>query len=257
VAEAQYTRESDLHESGISPLRSLQKAEEDRDASAAAVAMASGTLSMIGADEEGDEGFFTLRSPIDGVVTERHHSVGEFIPEEVPIFEVLDPTVLWADIDIPELHAARVRIGQPVELAVDGTGGRIFLGRIDYVAPVVDPGTRTVQARALFDNSDGALRANTYGSVRILAQTEGSGALVPRTALQDAKGVQVVFVPISDTEFETRRVRTAPGDGDLVQVMSGVDPGERVVTTGSFLLKTETLKGSIGAGCCEAPGGER
>jgi cobalt-zinc-cadmium efflux system membrane fusion protein len=80
---------------------------------------------------------------------------------------------------------------------------------------------------------------------------------VPRTALQDAKGVQVVFVPISDTEFETRRVRTAPGDGDLVQVMSGVDPGERVVTTGSFLLKTETLKGSIGAGCCEAPGGER
>lgn len=255
VAEAQYDRQKELYESGVSPLRSYQQAEEERDAALAAVAMARGTLRMIGADEEGSEGTFALRSPIDGVVTERRHTVGELIADDVSIFEVLDASVLWADIDVPELHAIHVHPGQQVELSVDGLGERTFTGRIDYVAPVIDPQTRTVRARAYFGNEDGALRANTFARVRILVTAEDSGALVPRAALQDAKGVSLVFVPVSTSEFETRRVRTAPSDGDLVQVLSGVLPGEEVVTTGSFLLKTETLKGSIGAGCCEVPGG--
>ena len=257
VAESQLARETELHGSGISPLRSLQEAEEDRDAARAAVSITRGTLRMIGAVEDGVDGLFTVRSPIDGVVTERHHTVGEFIPEDVAVFEILDTSVLWADIDLPELHAAHVRVGQRVELEVDGVDGRLFTGQVDYVAPVVDPRTRTVRARAFFDNIDGALRANTYARVRILVKAEDSGALVPRTAIQETRGVQLVFVPISGTEFETRRVRTAPSDGDLVQVVTGIHPGEEVVTTGGFLLKTETLKGSIGAGCCEVPDGGR
>jgi cobalt-zinc-cadmium efflux system membrane fusion protein len=69
--------------------------------------------------------------------------------------------------------------------------------------------------------------------------------------VQDAKGVQLVFIPVAEDEYRARRVTTAPSDGDLIAVTDGLEAGESVVTTGSFLLKTETLKGSIGAGCCE------
>ena len=74
---------------------------------------------------------------------------------------------------------------------------------------------------------------------------------VPRAAVQLANGAELVFVRLSDTLYETRRVETGARSQGWVEIRRGVEPGEDVVTVGSFLLKTETLKGSIGAGCCE------
>jgi membrane fusion protein, heavy metal efflux system len=74
--------------------------------------------------------------------------------------------------------------------------------------------------------------------------------MVPREAIQRARSVQLVFVKLAADQFEARRVAIGAGDGDLVEVIKGVRVGEEVATQGSFLLKTETLKESIGAGCC-------
>ena len=106
-------------------------------------------------------------------------------------------------------------------------------------------------ARARLDNAQGLLRANMYGRARIDAQDERSSVLVPRDAIQRAKDVSLAFVRLQDDLYETRRVRVGGQTDDLVHLTSGVQAGELVVTQGSFLLKTETLKGSIGAGCCE------
>jgi cobalt-zinc-cadmium efflux system membrane fusion protein len=76
-------------------------------------------------------------------------------------------------------------------------------------------------------------------------------ALVPRESLQRAEDVQLVFVALAPDRYEARRVRTGSTLGDLVEILDGIEPGERVAVRGSFLLKTETLRGSIGAGCCE------
>jgi len=100
-------------------------------------------------------------------------------------------------------------------------------------------------------NADGALRANMYGRASIAAGGAAAGVEVPRSAVQRANGAEVVFVRLSDTLYETRRVDCGARVDDWVYVTRGVTPGEDVVTVGSFLLKTETLKGSIGAGCCE------
>ncbi|MCB9462141.1 MAG: efflux RND transporter periplasmic adaptor subunit [Candidatus Eisenbacteria bacterium] len=255
VARDQVAREQRLHDQGVSPLRTLQLAQQELAEAEAEAEMAASVLRMIGAAESGANGRFEIRAPIDGVVVERLGSVGEMLRADEAIFQILDPSVLWADIDVPELHASGVREGQSVELEVDGVGDRIFRGRIDYVAPVVDPRTRTVRARAVIENRDGALRANTYARVRIVVPADQSGVLIPRNAVQDTRGVQLVFVPVGPGEYETRRVRTAVSDGERLPVLSGIDAGEEVVTTGSFLLMTETLKGAIGAGCCEpAPG---
>jgi cobalt-zinc-cadmium efflux system membrane fusion protein len=250
ATEANYERETQLHEKGISAQKDVQAAQQALEEAKADLAAASAAVGMIG-EAEGGSAVYTLLAPIAGVVTARHFTVGTLVDPDETILEILDTSSLWAEIEIPESQASRVLVGQRVLLEIDGVPDRTFEGTLRYVAPLIDSRTRTVKARATVGNRDGALRANMYGRAHIsIASAEGS-ALVPRAAVQEAKGVKLVFVPLSIDEYETRRVRVAPSDGDLVVVTAGLLPGERVVTTGSFLLKTETLKESIGAGCCE------
>jgi cobalt-zinc-cadmium efflux system membrane fusion protein len=100
-------------------------------------------------------------------------------------------------------------------------------------------------------NDDGMLRANMFAQARIAAGAARTSVMVPRAAVQRAKSVQLIFVRVSENEYEARRVQIGAADADHMEVLKGIRPGEEVVTTGSFLLKTETLKDSIGAGCCE------
>jgi len=253
VAEATYGREKELQDKGISAARDVQVAHQEREAAKAELAAASTALAIVGTGG-GESGTYTLQAPIAGVVTKRMATIGTLVDLEEPLFEIVDTSSLWAEIDVPEREASRVKVGQRVQLRLDGIGEREFHGTVSYIAPVIDPHTRTAKARAAIANHDGALRANVYARARIV--TDGTQAvLVPRTALQQAKGVNLVFVRLAADEYETRRVRVVSADGNLVAVSSGLKAGEAVVTTGSFLLKTETMKEGIGAGCCdvEAP----
>lgn len=250
VAETSYRREKELGDRGISALKEVQAAEQVFQEAKAEVAASLAAIEMVGAGD-GSSGAYQLRAPIAGVITRRDFTVGTLVGEEEPIFEIIDTSSLWADIDIPESQAGQVSTGQRVVLTVDALGNHEFEGSIRYVAPVVDPRTRTIRARAALANPDGWLRANMYARAHIFASAGSSAVLVPRAAIQEAKGVQLVFVPVSDAEFETRRVQTSPSDGEFVAVTAGLNAGESIVTDGSFLLKTETLKESIGAGCCD------
>ena len=250
VAEANYRREKALFEKGVSSQRDAQEAEREWTAAKAEVSAASGALGMIGT-LEGSAGTYVLRSPIAGTVTKRTATVGTLVHTEDALFEIVDTAQLWAEIDVPELHVPRVRAGQRVVLEVNGLPGREFAGTLKFVSPSIDPATRTAKARAAFSNRDGALRANMFAKARIIDDANRPAVLIPKAAVQDAKGVQIVFVQLAPDAYEARRVRTTPATHNMVAVTADVRPGDRVVTTGSFLLKTETLKESIGAGCCE------
>ena len=254
VAEAAYRREKELQEKGISAAKDVQSAEQEWESAKAEVGAASSALGMVGTGG-GAAGMYTLQAPIAGVVTKRTATVGTMVDLEEPLFEIVNTSLLWAEIDVPEREAPRVRVGQRVVLRLDGLGEREFSGTLSYIAPVIDPHTRTAKARAAIANHDGALRANMYARARILTDAAASAVLVPRTAVQEAKGVNLVFVRLAEDQYETRRVKVTPSTANLVAVNSGVKLGESVVTTGSFLLKTETMKEGIGAGCCdvEAP----
>jgi cobalt-zinc-cadmium efflux system membrane fusion protein len=116
---------------------------------------------------------------------------------------------------------------------------------------MVDPATRTATARVALDNPDGRLRANLYGTATIEGETARAAVTVPSAAVQRAGDVWLVFVRQEVDTHVARRVQVLARQGDRVRVSGGVAPGDPVVTTGSFLLKTETLKDSIGAGCCD------
>ena len=144
-----------------------------------------------------------------------------------------------------------VGAGNAVNITVDTLPDRIFAGVIAYVAPTLSVTTRTALARVALDNADRALRGNMYGQGEIAVSGALPTVIVPATAVQRAKGVDLVFVRLAEDEFEARRVQVRSRAGEEVRLAGGVLPGETVVTLGSFLLKTETLKDSIGAGCCD------
>jgi cobalt-zinc-cadmium efflux system membrane fusion protein len=250
VAEANYRREKELYEKGVSALREVEEAQREWEAAKAEVSAASSSLDMIGTSG-GAAGMYVLRAPIAGIVTKRTVTVGTLVDINDALLEIVDVSELWADIDVPEAHVARVRPGQRVMLRVDGLPGLEFHGTVKFVSPVIDPQTRTAKARAALPNREGLLRANMYAKARIIDDGNRASVLIPRTAVQEAKGVQLVFVQLAIDAYEARRVKTTPADNNMVAIAADLRPGERVVTTGSFLLKTETLKESLGVGCCD------
>jgi cobalt-zinc-cadmium efflux system membrane fusion protein len=249
VSEANLARVTKLHGQGIVPEVDVLEARKASDEAQADLEAARSALGMVGGTTEGSS-HYTLSSPISGVVTSREVTIGRMVDTEDTLFEVVDVSTVWAEVDIPETDVAGISPHAAVTLHVEGLGDRTFSGALTYIAPEIDPRTRTARGRIPLANPEGALRVHMFGRARI-ARTGAQGAvLVPREAVQRAHDVRLVFVRLSEQVYEARRVTPGPADGDLVAVTGRVKPGDQVVTDGSFLLKTETLKGSIGAGCC-------
>ena len=250
VARENFARQQQLESEGITSRKSLGAAEQELEVAKSEHAAISASLSILGPAAAGS-GAYSLTAPLAGVVTERRVGVGKLVSTDEVLFEIVDTSTMWAELDVPEADLTNVRSGQPVSLRFEGLPEREFQGAIVYVAPAVDPHTRTAKARVPLSNQDGLLRANMYGEARVNTGTDRKSVVVPHAAVQRAKDVHLVFVRVNDDEYETRRVQLGRRDGDLVEVLKGIRAGEEVVTTGSFLLKTETLKSSIGAGCCD------
>jgi cobalt-zinc-cadmium efflux system membrane fusion protein len=250
MTEEDYRREAELEKKGISAKKDVLAAEQAYQEAVAELGALQGALNVVGAAESG--GRYTLKAPLAGVVTERTASIDGYVETEAPLFEIVDTSVMWAELALPERDLGLVKTGMPVVITLGALEGREFRGTITYIAPVIDPQTRTAKARVRLANPEGLLRANMYGEARIFVGESPSASEVPRDAVQRAKSVDLVFVRLAENEFEARRVQmgSRSGSGESVQIASGVEPGEEIVVAGSFFLKTETLGDAIGAGCC-------
>lgn len=249
TAEKAYRREEDLAARGIAAKKDAEAAREHWENAKAELAALQANLGVVGAP--GARGTYVVTAPIAGVVTQRNVTVGNSVEVEDTIFQIVDASAMWAEVDVAEPDVPLVKAGQRVSLTLDSVPERQFDGTITYVAPEIDARTRTAMARVPLANPDGLLRANMFGQARIAVGEARAAVTVPRAAVQRAKDVSLVFVRITPDEYEARRVQVGATEGDAVTIAKGVKPGEEVVTTGSFLLKTETLKESIGAGCCD------
>ena len=204
---------------------------------------------------------FELTSPIDGIVARFDARVGIFVEPGETLFEVVDPTTLWAELEIPEADAHLVAEGQPVSLRFDGFPDTRWSGPLTALSPEVDPHTRTVRARVPLDNPDRNLRKNLWGRATITAERPPHQrpvpVLVPRGSVQVARGATLVFVRRRGDLYEGRRVALGRTHGDWIEVTGRLAPGDEVVRDGAYLLKTETLRDAIGAGCCDHGPGVR
>ncbi len=251
AGETAYQREKALFDKGLASAKDVQAAQQDWDAAKAEHGAARAALGMVGTSA-GGAGGYTLTAPIAGTVTRRAASVGRLVDLEETLFEIVDTSSMWAEIDVPEAEITLLAPGQAVAVVLDGPGDRKFEGKIEYIAPEVDAHTRTAKVRVSLLNPDGVLRANMFAQAQIALGASRATVMVPREAVQRAGTTSLVFVRLAEDVFEARRVETGASDETMIEVTRGVKAGEEVATKGSFLLKTETLKGSIGAGCCAA-----
>lgn len=251
VAEANYARAAQLEREGITSTRETLLAQQERAAARAERAGLASALAVVGAGG-GAGGRYSLTAPLTGVVTRRSATLGRLVGIEELLFEVVDVSAMWAELDVPETELATIAPDQRVLVSLDGAPGRQFPGVVTYISPAIDPHTRMATARVPLGNPEGLLRANMFGRARVLVGGARTSLWVPAVAIQRAKNVELVFVRRSPELFEARHVKLGRRDGADVEVLQGVQLGEDVVTQGGFLLKTETLKDSIGAGCCAA-----
>ncbi len=253
VAAANFKREQELLRQGVTAETSMLAAQQELDAAKAEQASASAALGVVGPSAGGSG--YVVTAPIAGVVTRRNLTIGHMVSadreEDTVLFEIVDTSTMRVEIEIPETELQRVHTGQEVEVTVDALPELTFEGTIDYLAPEVSRETRTVKARATLVNPGGALRANMFGRARIALGATEETVLVPNLAVHHVGEVALIFVKLAEGEYEARRVKLGAREGERVEVTRGIKAGEPVVTQGSFLLKTETLKSSIGAGCCE------
>ncbi|NUO52828.1 MAG: efflux RND transporter periplasmic adaptor subunit [Polyangiaceae bacterium] len=250
TAKKNYDRLMALEKDGITTRKDVLEAKRELDEATAERAALSSSLTVSGAQSGGGVAY-SLKAPFDGTVTRRNATIGENVDSEEVLFEVVDLSRVWADIDVPESDLVRVSTGRRVFVQVDVLPSRQFEGKIEYIAAEIDPKTRTATARVALDNAGEVLKANMFAQARILLGDEKPRVVVPSAAIQRASNGSLVFVKKSETEYEARRVKLGPLEDGFAEVLdASIAVGDEIATEGSFLLKTETLKDSIGAGCC-------
>jgi len=250
TAKRNRDRQKKLFQSGVASARELEMAEQELASARANLSALRKSLSAAGA-KAGADGNVVLTSPIAGTIVERPAVLGTLATGQTSLATVADTSTMWAMLDVPELEAVDVQVGQSVTVTIDGLEGRSFSGVVDWISPSVDPRTRTVPVRAELKNPRGALRANQFVRARIGLGGPHGLVVVPRDAIQRVGVESVVFVRTGRGEYVAQAVHTTPAGDGRVGIEGDVDVGDAVVTTGAFILKTELSPESIGAGCCE------
>ena len=189
---------------------------------------------------------YELLSPITGVVLERHITKGEFVSTDMTVFKIADLSRVWILLAIYEKDIPYVREGQNVIVEV-GYGTKPVRCRLSYVAPVIDEKTRTVEARCVASNKKELLRPGTFVRAKIDVESIDVGIVVPKTAVHTLRGKTVVFVRTPEG-FVPREVVTGRSDAERVEILKGLEPGERYASKGGFTIKAELKKAEFGEG---------
>lgn len=260
--EVNAQREQSLMDKGVSTERALLETKTRWVEAKIAVSRAKQQLRNFGLSdedivrvaEENDTGSVLLiTAPFQGTIVERSAVIGEVVDEKDMLFAIADTGVMWAMIDLTERDLASVRKGQDVTFRIDGIPNRAFPGRVTWISTQLDKKTRTIKARTELDNGDEILKAFMFGQATISSGADGQALTIPKSAVQWDGSCNIAFVRILEdgTEFQPVQLTLGFDAGERYEVLSGLVGGESVVTGGSFVLKNELLKDSMGAGCCE------
>jgi RND family efflux transporter MFP subunit len=242
-ADRELDRAVKLKESGLITQQSLDDARTQKEAADARVAAA---RAAIGASEEDVRQAQTrlarafIRAPFDGVVAERFVNVGEVVGDmQKVLFRIVDDRRLNLTLTIPSADLASVRAGQPVSFTVDSIPGKTFTAVLRYINPVVNDADRAAKAIAEVDEGGGALKGGLFVNARIATGKRSAVLRLPRGTLLtwDTAGNRAELYVVSGGVARRRAVATGAASGDLVEVVSGLSPGEDVILRGAFNVK--------------------
>lgn len=246
-------RERKLRADRVSSEKDLQQAEADHRAAC----QQARTLGFSEEDIERMKGnpndpvYLEVRAPFAGDIVERNAVRGALVEAGKPLFTLVDRSVMWAMLNIPESALGQVKEGQTVELRFEALPGRTFTGKLTWIGAEVDEKSRMARARAEVPNPDGVLKARMFAQARILTRKAEGAVLLPSSAIQRIDGRTFIFVKVGDDLFDARVVRVGARFDGQVEIVEGLKPEETVAVEHAFPLKSAFLISRLGAGCVD------
>ena len=195
-----------------------------------------------------------IDSPVSGYITERNALPNLAVQPDTRLYTVANLSVVWVLAQVFQNDLSRVRVGAPALLTVDSYPGRVFRGRVDFVYPVVDMTTRTSRVRMVFANPKLTLTPGMFVNVNLQVPL-GKQLVIPASGVLQSGTRQIVFVDRGAGYLEPREVQLGQRAGGEFIVLSGLKPGERIVTSANFLVDSESqLQAAIGSFVPPPPG---
>ena len=182
-----------------------------------------------------------IRAPQDGFVIEKNVVEGQMVDPGMKIYRLADLGLVWVQADIYEQDLVYLKLGQEAAMTLSYLPDREFRGRVTYIYPNVDEKTRTAHVRMEFHNPGYFLKPGMFATVKVVSELEPSVLLIPDMAILRSGEKTTVFVALDGGKFDPRAVTLGPqAENDEYQVLSGLSEGERIVTSGQFMLDSES-----------------
>jgi cobalt-zinc-cadmium efflux system membrane fusion protein len=257
LAQVNFERESQLFENGVGARKNLSSAETELRVAAANLNAAEKKLHVLGFTESETEILkethqinptIALFAPISGKIVTNNAVLGAMVDESTEILTIMNPNVLWVEAEVYERDIARIRTGQEVEVAVPAYPDDTFRGTISYVSDILDPETRAITVRTEVANTGLKLKPGMFANLTIELNHNGEAVAVPAEALLDDQGRPFLFVRKDEHHFEPRLVTVGASEDGFVEIVTGLNAGEEVVTNGSFQLKSKLYEAVLAAG---------
>ena len=189
----------------------------------------------------------TVYSPMTGYITDRKAFPQVKVMPDTDLYTIVDLSRVWIMADVFEYEAPNIHVGETARVSLQALPGKSFSARIDYLQPEVDPMTRTLKVRLNMDNPGVMLKPDMYADIEFRVNIP-SKLTVPADAVLNAGERKTVFVDRGNGYFEPRQVKTGEREGDRIQILSGLSQGERIVTSGNFLIDSESQMKAAASG---------
>lgn len=255
LAQATFERTAVLARSGQMAARTELESRTALNQAKAALADAEQRLRNLGLGDEAigrvrepadKSSMLNVVAPIDGTVVLLRAVQGEAVQPTAQLFAIADTRRMWLWIDVYESDIGQVFQRQAVNFVISGTASPTLSGEVTWVGTEVNPTTRTTRVRAELANPEGRLRANQFGKASLHVGVEHRAVVIPESAVQRLDGDEVVFLPQGGSAYRAQRVKIRPTDqAGMVEVVDGLQPGERIVTGGAYRLKSELERDAI------------
>jgi len=182
-----------------------------------------------------------VRAPIGGIITQRQIGLGQFINSTAagassPVYTIGDLSTVWLIANVREVDAPLMRVGEPVEVHVLAFPGRVFRAKISWVAPSIDPNMHRLAVRADVENPDGALKPGMFANFSIITGEAETAPAVPTRAIVYEGDTARVWVAGEDGTIAVRPVHTGRSTDGMVEILAGLSPGEKIVTSGALFI---------------------
>jgi len=266
LAEATFAREQDLVNRNMTSQADYLQSANTLKSARASIAACDKRLRLFGLNtdqikaiesehQNGNFAELSIVAPQDGTIIAQDLSKGQLIASGDTLFRISDLSVLWVRCDVYEKQLAalqnRFTTGEPIMVSVrTNASANTFSGTVDLIGQVMDERTRTVKMRILVDNPNGGLKPGMFAEIEVTLPS-GAGLSIPQSAVLSDEGTAFVFQQWKDRLWVRRDVTVGRTFDDRIEILGGIEPGETIVTSGAFMLKSDILREKMGAGCAD------